>query len=109
VLLDLVRPFGPAVESGELTFDADPPDELVELLCVLHTGVRALLTGQTWFGCGSERRTAAAVPLDPATPIPSGITLLSVDGDQRWDRIDPAARLEHPELFAAGTDAPGKR
>jgi hypothetical protein len=38
--------------------------------------------------------------LNPDGPIPPGITLLTVEGDHRWDRIHPAAWLDHPELFA---------
>lgn len=100
-LLAALESFGVTVEGGELVLAADPPAELVGVLRVLHTGVRALLTGRTWYGCGSERATAAPKPLNPAAPIPAGITLLCVEGDQRWDRIDPAARLDYPSLFAA--------
>jgi hypothetical protein len=98
-LLALVRPFGPGVEGDALAFDRDPPVGWVGVLTVLHTGVRALLAGRRWYGCGSERATAAPRPLDPSAPIPSGITLLCVEGDDRWDRIDPLARIDHPGLF----------
>jgi hypothetical protein len=82
-----------------LGFGVAPPAELISLLRVLHTGVRALLSGRKWFGCGSERATGAPRPLSPDAPIPDGITLLSVEGDQRWDRIGAAARLDLPDLF----------
>src|SRR5215207_8294582 len=91
-LLALVGSFGPAVEGGALVFDLDPPAELLPALRVLHTGIRAAVTGRRWYGCGSDRKTAAPRPLDPAVPIPPGITLLAVEGDERWDRIDPSGR-----------------
>jgi len=99
-MLDAARPFGPAVEGAGLVFDRDPPPDLAAALGVLHCGVRALLTGRPWYGCGSDRRTAAPRRLDPAAPIPEGVTLVCVGGDPRWDRLDPAARLDLPELFA---------
>lgn len=99
-LLAAVRPFGPVADGAALAFDLDPPAELVAALAVLHSGVRALLAGRPWFGCGSDRRTAAPRNLDPAAPIPEGMTLLCVEGDPRWDRLDPSARLDLPALFA---------
>ena len=98
-LLALVEPFGPAVEGGALAFDLDPPADLLPALRVLHTGIRAALTGRHWYGCGDTRKTAAPRPLNPSAPIPPGITLLAVEGDERWDRIHPAAPLDMPRLF----------
>ncbi len=98
-LLTLVEPFGPTVEGGALVFGLDPPAELLPLLRVLHTGIRAALTGRRWYGCGDTRKTAGPRPLDPAGPIPAGISLLAVEGDDRWDRIHPAAPLDLPRLF----------
>ena len=99
-LLALVEPFGPTVEGGALVCDLDPPADILPALRVLHTGVRAGLTGRRWYGCGGTRKTAAPRPLDPSAPIPDGITLLCVEGDERWDRIHPAARLDLSRLFA---------
>ena len=99
-LLAAVRPFDPAADGAGLVFDLDPPAELVAALSVLHSGVRAQLTGRRWVGCGSDRKTAAPRLLDPAAPIPEGVTLLCVEGDPRWDRLDPFARLDLPALFA---------
>jgi hypothetical protein len=93
-------PSGPAVEGDELVFASAPPGDTAAALRVLHTGVRALLAGRAWYGCGGERGSAAPRPLDPSAPIPAGVTLLCVAGDPRWDRIDPAARLDLPWLFA---------
>jgi hypothetical protein len=98
-LLAVVEPFGPAVDDGSLVFDRDPPAELLSLLRVLHTAIRAALTGRRWCGCGSTRKTAGPRPLDPSAPIPAGITLLCVEGDQRWDRIRPDAHIDLPRLF----------
>ncbi|CEF48212.1 unnamed protein product [uncultured bacterium] len=97
-LLALVEPLGPAVENEDLVFDADPPADVDPLLRVLHTGVRALVVGKRWYGC--DGTTGRVSELNPGVPIPAGITLLAVEGDGRWDRIDPAARLDHPHLFA---------
>lgn len=99
-LLALVAEFRPAVEGGALVFDLDPPPDLLLLLRVLHTGVRAGLIGRDWYGCGTDRKTAAAKLLDQRAPIPPDVWLLAVEGDERWDRIRPAARLELPRLFA---------
>lgn len=98
-LLAAVLAYLPTVEGEALAFEAGLPRELSRRLRVLHTGVRAALTGRAWFGCGSDRKTAAPRLLDPAAPIPLGVTLLCVEGDRRWDRIDPGARLDLPELF----------
>jgi hypothetical protein len=106
-LLAAVRPFGPEAEGESLAFDLDPPEDLLPALRVLHTGLRAALTDRTWWGCGSTRKTAAARRLDPSAPIPPGITLLAVEGDARWDRIDPAARLDLPHLFGPPPAASG--
>jgi hypothetical protein len=96
-LLTLVRPFGPAAEADELVFESDPPAELEAALRVLHTGVRALLARGRWYGCDGD--TGRVVELNPAAPLPAGIALLCVEGDHRWDRIDPAARMDLPQLF----------
>lgn len=100
-LLDVVRQYGPSAEGPELTFAADPPEELDAALRVLHTGVRAVLTGRRWWGCTSHK--PRVIELNPAERIPTGITLLAVEGDACWDRIAPDARLDHPTLFADGS------
>src|SRR5438105_282997 len=98
-LFALVETFGPAVEGEDAVFATDPPTELVPALEVLHTAIRALVTGRKWFGCGSERATAAPRVLDPGAPIPDGITLLCCEGDRGWDRIHPGARIDLQHLF----------
>ncbi|MBN9518544.1 hypothetical protein J0H58_08510 [bacterium] len=105
-LLDLLTPFAPAAEGEDLVFAADPPADLDAVLRVLHTGVRAALTGRRWVGCDGATGRAAA--LNPAAPLPAGVTLLCVEGDGRWDRIDPAARLDLPRLFARPPAPPGR-
>jgi hypothetical protein len=94
----VVEPFGLSVEEAGLLLAASLPADLESALSVLHTGVRAVLTGRTWYGCEGE--TGRVLQLNPAASIPPGITLLTVEGDRRWDRIRPAAQLDHPELFA---------
>jgi hypothetical protein len=97
-VLDLAKPFGPAVEGQELVFDREPPPDLLAALNVLHTGVRALLAGRKWFGCNTN--TGRVVELAPALPIPAVVSLLAVEGDSQWDRVRSATRLELPQLFA---------
>jgi hypothetical protein len=98
-LLTLAAPFGPTIEGFDLVFTLEPPPELDGALNVLHTGLRAQLAARSWYGCGSESRTARPRILDPAAPIPADITLLCVEGDPCWDRIDLAARLDFPAMF----------
>src|SRR5688572_7538393 len=94
-VLARVEPFGPSVEGAALVFDSDPPADLEPALEILHTGLRALLTGREWFGstCADGKR-ASVIELDPSAPIPPRIGLLCVEGETRWDRIHPAARID---------------
>jgi hypothetical protein len=96
-LLDALALFGLAAEGEDLTFDDEPPAALDAVVRVLHTGVRAQLSGRRWVGC--DGTTGRVTVLNPAAPVPAGVTLLCVEGDTRWDRIDPAARFESPRLF----------
>jgi hypothetical protein len=78
----------------------DPPPGLLARLDVLHTGVRAVLSGRKWQGgTGSTGHRPAVVDLDPAKPIPPNISLLRVEGDSRWDRVYAGARTGSPEVF----------
>jgi len=100
-LFVMIEPFGPAVEEGELVFTTDPPRDLEPVLSILHTGVRALLSGRRWWGStAANGNRPRVVILEPASLIPDGIALLSVEGDHRWDRIDPTALIDNPGLFA---------
>lgn len=100
-LLAQLREVGcvPEMEDGELAFTADPPDTLAGPLEVLRTGVVALLTGRTWWGCDSD--TGRSLPLDPRHRIPRHVTLLSLGGESGWERLHPLAFLDLPELFIA--------
>ena len=102
-LLAQLDPFGPTVERGELAFATDPPPELERAVSVLHTGIRATLARRRWWGSMSEK--PRVIELNPAAPIPAGITLLTVEGDECWDRIAPDARLDLPHLFAGAPTA----
>lgn len=106
-LLRSLTAFGPAVEAETLTFEAEPPTELIPALRVIHTGLRAQIAGKLWYGC--DGATGNVHELKPGARIPPGITLLSVEGDLRWDRIHPAARIDHPELFVVESEQQGKR
>ena len=97
-LLAIVAPFGPGVEDEELAFATDPPADLEPALRVLHTGVRAILTGRAWWGASTQKKPRV-VELRTDKPIPADIGLLCVEGDRRWDRIAPDARLDCPHLF----------
>jgi len=106
-LLDALAPFAPAADGEDVVFDGDPPAALDAALRVLHTGVRAQLAGRRWVGC--DGATGRVMVLNPAATLPAGVTLLCVEGDAQWDRIDPAARSELPRLFdpAPGPSARG--
>lgn len=96
-LLAAITPFGPAADGEDLVFAADPPADLDPLLRVLHTGIRAMLAVKTWYGCDGQ--SGRVYVLSPLAPIPGNVTLLAVEGDRRWDRIGPSARLDFPRLF----------
>jgi|GEM_PF-2669833 len=104
-LLARVLDLAPSVEGGELVFATEVPTELLADLKVLHTGVRALLTGRAWWGSSTDAPVRVRV-LNPNEPIPDGIGLVCVEGDARWDRIPPAARCDCPHLFAASVPRP---
>jgi hypothetical protein len=96
-LLAAARPFGPTVEADGLSFAHALPPDLHPLVQVVQTGVRAVLGSRRWYGCDSH--TGRVIELSPALPIPDGVSLLAAEGDSCWDRIHPAARLDHPGLF----------
>lgn len=92
--------------------DDDPPDRLLDALAVLHTGVRAVLTGKRWFGidpetgkpCGPRPKDGAGLlafgALDPSSKLPHNVGFLCCEGDAVWDRISRTSRIELPYLFA---------
>jgi putative DNA primase/helicase len=98
LLVALERANGwPIATPGKLTFPVPPPRELLPLIRVLHSGVRAILTRRPWFGLSGE--TGWADRLNPETPIPLWVEYLAAQGDTGWDRIRPASRTELPYLF----------
>jgi hypothetical protein len=107
------------VDGPHLNWQAegdDPPPDLLAALAVLHTGLRAVITGRRWFGidprtgrpCGPRpkegRGLLAFGALDPSQKLPPAAGLLSVEGDAVWDRVHPLARLDMPHLFASEPD-----
>lgn len=103
-LLDAVAPYGPAVDGFDLVFDRDLPPDLLPVMRVLHTGVRALLAGRRWFGTDADGRGTGPGrdgALNPAAPIPFGTVLLTVEGGGKCDRIDPRAPLDLGHLFGS--------
>jgi len=98
-LLALLKPSGPSVEGFTLRFKVAPPATLVPVLRVLQAGIRSVLTGRVWWGCGTSVKTARPGVLNPSKPIPRWVRLLAVEGDPRWDRIRASARRGMPHLF----------
>ncbi|MBP3954958.1 hypothetical protein J8F10_06640 [Gemmata sp. G18] len=89
------------VEGVALEFEGDVPETLGPAMVLLQTGLRALITGRTWWGGRSD--SPRIEELHPGHLIPDGVTLLCVEGDgsggSSWDRIHPAARIDYPHLF----------
>ena len=113
-LLALLRPYDPIVEGAELVFDSELPEDLWPMAAILQTGLRAILTNRRWFGIDTDGHSCGPHPnrgngplafgaLDTAKPIPRAVRLLTVEGEQGWDRIRPAAYLDFPQLFTAET------
>jgi hypothetical protein len=103
-LFAALQPYGVAVEGGGLAYDADAPPDLERVLdAALHTGVRAVLSGRRWFGStssdGRSQKNPRVVELDPQKPLPRDTALLCVEGDDRWDRVHPAAHIDCPDIF----------
>lgn len=98
----VARGFKLHVQNGELLVDPEPPPEIDKNLQVLHSGVRALLTGKKWYGSTDATSKKPWVgELSPAKLIPEGVGLLCVacDPDGQWDRIAPYYRIDNPQLF----------
>lgn len=94
----------PAIEGDELVFDRDIPDDLLPFVEVLHTGLRAHLTGKRWFGIDANGRGASRPDgiLSFSELLPEHVRLLSVEGDN-WDRIPWHAVRSAPTDRAFGT------
>jgi hypothetical protein len=101
-LLAAVRPHMPVVEDGDLVFGSDLPADLEPVVEVLQTGIRACLTGRPWWGSSvaPSHPRPRVERLNPGEPLPTWVGLLAVEGDQTWDRIRPAAKLDFRGLFA---------
>lgn len=56
----------PTVAEDELVLSYDPPPALAPAVALLHTGVRAILTGKRWYGC--DTTTGRTVALEPEMP-----------------------------------------
>ncbi len=106
-LLERVRAFGPFVEGADLTFESAPPDELAALLGVLHTGIRARLSGRRWWACSAD--SPLAFEVNPASQLPAGVALLSAEGDTIWDRVPLDAEIDVPCLFFQHEERPRAR
>lgn len=107
-LLLRVSEWLPQVESGDLVFAVEPSLELQRLLSVLHTGVRACLTGRVWW-CVLTGNKLQMLELRTEEPLPRDAELLCVEGDGCWDRVVPHAKHDLPQLFASLTESDGKR
>lgn len=114
-LLSDLRAFGVTVrvDGSAIVWEADdPPDHLLDVLGVLRTGARAVLSGRRWYGfdantgkpCGPRPNGSGMLAfgaLDPNAKVPANVSYLACEGDTSWDRIDPDARRELPYLFAS--------
>ena len=109
-LVGLLQPYGPSVESAELVFASDPPDDLWQMAAILQTGLRAVLTNRRWFGIDADGHTCGPYPsrghgpltfgaLDTAKPVPRTACLLTVEGEPGWDRVRPASLINYHRLF----------
>ena len=100
---------GPTVEGDELVFERDFRTDLAPLVELLQTGLRAVLTGRRWFGIDSTGRGVGPARdgvLNPASRLPSTVTLLTVEGCRDgWDKIDPKARDVLPQAFEPAAQA----
>lgn len=96
-----------SIAGTELECEGEIPLPLWPLVVVLQTGLRAAVTKKAWRGGHTDRPRIEVI--HPGQLIPPGVWLLCVEGDgsggSPWDRIDPAARIDHPELFQAAADA----
>lgn len=111
----------PRVEGEELAFDRKPPANLLPYVELLHTGVRAVLTGRAWYGIASPRGKDGRGcglgcgrgcgpwldgAMNPADEIPPSAALLTVAGDSDWDRIRPGTIEKLPDAFREPTAKP---
>ena len=108
-LLAAIASFDPSPDGEGLAYDEGLPEDLERLVAVLHTGVRAIMTGREWWGStvsatvsgqNGLKRLPRVVQLDPSKCLPHDIQLLSVEGDSRWDRINLAIVCELPAVWA---------
>ena len=105
-LLDALRAAGVELAADGIVLDVGGrvPPHLAPLLKVLHTGVRAALTGRMWWGSGSERPRVEAISCNQR--FPEWVGLVCVEGDEtgggKWDRLPADARIDYPELFEGG-------
>lgn len=85
----------------------DTPADLARAFAVLRTGVAALELGRPWYGC--DGATGRPLLLSPVERVPDGVSLLSVGGCSKWDRLHWAARPDSPELFTPPAPAKPSR
>ncbi len=97
------------LHAGQLAFRlrCDTPADLARAFAVLRTGVAALELGRPWYGC--DGAAGRSLVLSPADRIPEGVTLLSVGGCSKWDRLHWAARHDSTELFVLPAPAKSGR
>jgi hypothetical protein len=97
----------PRVVDHGLTFPRRPDPAFLPLLAILKTGVRAALTGKSWYACDTD--TGRIEEVFPGECIPGWAGLLCVVGDRKWDRIRPAALDDLPHLFDPDAPLPNTR
>ena len=91
--------------GGKLCLTGPVPPALLPACQLLKTGLVALSSGRSWWGC--DGLSGHWVRLDTRQPIPDAVTLLACEGAAKWDRVPSAARLDCPPLFAAASPPKG--
>ena len=102
-----VEPMAPSSKMGACV--RPDPSRTRRNIVRLHTGVRGSVTSRLWWGSSaSDSKRPRVAILDPDRQLPEWCDLVCVENDPRWDRLHPAARIDHPELFnAAPARVPG--
>jgi len=93
----------PFRENDDIEVKRDVPRDLYPYVELLHTGVRAILSGRRWFGIDADGRGVGfgvGGEMSPFETIPDNAVLLTVEGARdSWDRIPQQVKLDFPKAF----------
>lgn len=87
--------------DNKLVFVDRPPNELINYLRPLQTGLRSIVTGRPWFYTAIPGFHRAGGQLDPNKLIPETAHLLLVAGDVGWDTVLAGWHKRFPEIFTS--------